>query len=139
MMPIIVLTAKRSGAKLMTIAIPTLAGLSVVHGLVSPHPGPLVAVTTLNAKLGLTLAVGIVIAVPTAIVAGPLFTKLVARWVDVPVPTLFLTDADGPDDETGPGGGGGQTKTAQTARSGRPSGRGRASSPRCSASSYRCC
>ncbi|KAF0960643.1 GntP family permease [Rhodococcus sp. T7] len=91
LMPVIILVARRSGLSLMRIAIPTLAGLSAMHGLVPPHPGPLVAVAALNANLGLTLALGVVVAIPTVIVAGPLFSKLAARWVDVPVPELYVT------------------------------------------------
>ncbi|QTJ67529.1 gluconate transporter [Rhodococcus sp. ZPP] len=94
LMPVIILVARRSGLSLMRIAIPTLAGLSAMHGLVPPHPGPLVAVSALNANLGLTLALGVVVAIPTVIVAGPLFSKLAARWVDVPVPELYVTTED---------------------------------------------
>nr|WP_296772823.1 gluconate:H+ symporter [Rhodococcus sp. (in: high G+C Gram-positive bacteria)] len=91
MMPVIILVARRSGQPLIRIAIPTLAGLSAMHGLVPPHPGPLVAVSALNANLGLTLGLGVLVAIPTVIVAGPLFGKLAAKWVDVPVPALFET------------------------------------------------
>ncbi|KAA0022592.1 GntP family permease [Antrihabitans cavernicola] len=93
LMPVIILVARRSGLPLIRVAIPTLAGLSVMHGLVPPHPGPLVAVTALNANLGLTLGLGVLVAIPTVIVAGPLFGKIAARWVDVPVPELFITDS----------------------------------------------
>ena len=55
----------------MRIGIPALAGLSVLHGLVPPHPGPLVAIDALNADLGITLALGVLIAIPTVIIAGP--------------------------------------------------------------------
>ncbi|WP_280439850.1 GntP family permease [Nocardia cyriacigeorgica] len=98
LMPVIILVARHSGLPLMRIAIPTLAGLSAMHGLVPPHPGPLVAVDALDANLGLTLAFGVLVAIPTVVVAGPLFGTLAARWVDVPVPELF-TDSD--DDEPG--------------------------------------
>ena len=94
LMPVIILVARRSGLPLMRVAVPTLAGLSVMHGLVPPHPGPLVAITALNANLGLTLALGLVVAIPTVIIAGPLFSRYAARWADVPVPALFVTDED---------------------------------------------
>ena len=71
LMPVIILVARRSGLPLMRIAIPTLAGLSAMHGLVPPHPGPLIAITALGANLGLTLALGIAVAIPTVIIAGP--------------------------------------------------------------------
>ena len=76
LMPVIILVARRSGQPLMRIAIPTLAGLSAMHGLVPPHPGPLVAISALGANLGLTLALGVLVAIPTVIIAGPLFSKL---------------------------------------------------------------
>jgi len=89
LMPVILLVARRSGQSVIRIGIPTLAGLSVMHGLVPPHPGPLVAIDALNADLGVTLGLGVLIAIPTAIIAGPVFGKIAARWVDVPAPHLF--------------------------------------------------
>ena len=59
LMPIIFLVARRSGLSLIKVGIPALAGLSVMHGLVPPHPGPLVAIAALNANLGITLAFGV--------------------------------------------------------------------------------
>ncbi|PJN22107.1 gluconate:H+ symporter [Kitasatospora sp. CB02891] len=81
LIPIVLLVARRGNVPLMRIGIPALAGLSVLHGLVPPHPGPLVAVDALKADLGVTLALGLLIAVPTLIVAGPLFSRFAQRWV----------------------------------------------------------
>jgi GntP family gluconate:H+ symporter len=94
LMPVILLVSIRSGLSLMRVGIPALAGLSVMHGLVPPHPGPLVAIDALQANLGLTLGLGVLIAIPTVIVAGPLFAKVAARWVDVPTPSLFVTERE---------------------------------------------
>jgi GntP family gluconate:H+ symporter len=91
LIPVIVLVARRSGLPLMRIAIPALAGLSAMHALVPPHPGPLLAVSTVGADLGLTLGLGVLVAIPTVIVAGPLFSKLAAKWAPVPVPDLFVS------------------------------------------------
>ena len=63
-----------------------LSGLSVVHALVPPHPGPLIAIGALGANLGRTLAYGLLVAVPTAILAGPVFAKVAARNVKIAVP-----------------------------------------------------
>ena len=76
LMPVIFLVARRSGLSLIKVGIPALAGLSVMHGLVPPHPGPLVAIAALNADLGITLALGVLIALPTVVIAGPLFATL---------------------------------------------------------------
>ena len=47
-----------------------LAGLSVVHGLIPPHPAALLAVQAYNADIGKTIAYALLVGVPTAIVAG---------------------------------------------------------------------
>jgi len=94
LMPVILLVARRSGLPLMQVAIPALAGLSAMHGFVPPHPGPLAAVGALHANLGLTLALGVLVGLPCVIIGGPLFSRLAARWVDVPVPELFLGAAE---------------------------------------------
>jgi gluconate:H+ symporter, GntP family len=89
LVPIVLLVARRTSIGLLRLGIPALAGLSVLHGLVPPHPGPLVAIASLNADLGLTLMFGLICAVPTVIVAGPVFGNFIAKRVDVPVPDLL--------------------------------------------------
>jgi GntP family gluconate:H+ symporter len=91
-MPVIYLVARRSGLSLITVGIPALAGLSAMHGLVPPHPGPLTAIDLLGADLGTTLALGVAVAIPTTILAGPLFGKLAGRWVVLDVPDRFNAD-----------------------------------------------
>ena len=90
LVPVILLVTRRSKLPLMRVAIPALAGLSTMHALVPPHPGPLAAIGLLKADLGVTLGLGVLIAIPTIIVAGPLFSRLAARWVPVDAPDLFL-------------------------------------------------
>lgn len=77
----------RDAAKLRLI-MPALAGLGVVHALVPPHPGPLLAVEALNASLGLTMLYGIIIAIPVAILAGPVLAKFTTRGVKLIEPVL---------------------------------------------------
>ncbi|MGN7189804.1 MULTISPECIES: GntP family permease [unclassified Curtobacterium] len=99
LIPIIVLVAKRSEVPIMKIAVPALVGLSTMHAFVPPHPGPLVAVSTVGADLGTTLAFGIVLAIPVIVLAGPLFARLAARWVDIPAPDMFSSrGGSGPSD-----------------------------------------
>ena len=83
LIPVVMLTVRRTGRPALLLGIPALAGLSVLHGFVPPHPGPLAAIAALHANVGFTLALGLVIAIPTVIVAGPLFGKLAARMVPV--------------------------------------------------------
>jgi len=94
LMPVIYLVARRAQVSLITVGIPALAGLSAMHGLVPPHPGPLTAISYLGADLGVTLALGVLVAVPTVIIAGPLFGRLAGTWVVVPAPHLFDADPD---------------------------------------------
>ncbi|GAA4546370.1 GntP family permease [Streptomyces collinus] len=90
LIPVVLMVAKRGNYSLMRIGIPALAGLSVMHGLVPPHPGPLVAIDAVGADLGITLALGVLVAIPTVIIAGPVFSKYAARWVDVPAPEKMI-------------------------------------------------
>ncbi|MEU2111160.1 gluconate:H+ symporter [Streptomyces sp. NPDC019507] len=86
LIPVVLMVAKRGNYSLMRIGIPALAGLSVMHGLIPPHPGPLVAIDAIGANLGVTLALGLVVAIPTVVIAGPLFSRYAARWVDIEAP-----------------------------------------------------
>lgn len=85
--------AERDAAKLRLI-MPALAGLGVVHALVPPHPGPLLAVEALGADLGRTMLYGILIAIPTAIIAGPLLAKVTTRGVRLTPPVLVDAKLD---------------------------------------------
>jgi GntP family gluconate:H+ symporter len=90
LVPIVLLVSLRTDVPLLKIGIPALAGLSVLHGLVPPHPGPLVAISALNADLGLTLALGLLIAIPTVILAGPVFGNYISRYVTAVAPAALL-------------------------------------------------
>jgi GntP family gluconate:H+ symporter len=94
LLPIVVAAAQalpddgnRDAAKLRLI-MPALAGLGVVHALVPPHPGPLLAVEALGASLGRTMLYGILIAVPIAILAGPVLARFTTPGVRLTEPVL---------------------------------------------------
>ncbi|MCX5225202.1 gluconate:H+ symporter [Streptomyces sp. NPDC006553] len=103
LIPVVLLVAKRGNYSLMRIGIPALAGLSVMHGLIPPHPGPLVAIDAVGANLGVTLALGLVVAIPTVIIAGPVFSRYAARWVDIPAPENMIPVRPSEDLEKRPG------------------------------------
>ena len=90
LIPVVMMVARRSKVSPILVGIPALAGLSALHGLVPPHPGPLLAIDALGANLGLTLGLGLLVAVPTVIVAGPLLAKPLAAWVRLAPPTTVL-------------------------------------------------
>ena len=83
LIPVVMLAVHRSKGPAMRLGIPALAGLSVLHGFIPPHPGPLAAIGILHANVGVTLALGLLIAIPCVVVAGPLFGMLAARWVPI--------------------------------------------------------
>ncbi|MGK5693323.1 GntP family permease [Streptomyces sp. URMC 128] len=103
LIPVVLMVAKRGNYSLMRIGIPALAGLSVMHGLVPPHPGPLVAIEAVKADLGVTLALGVLVAIPTVIIAGPVFSRYAARWVDVPAPDRMIPQRASEDLDKRPG------------------------------------
>ena len=72
------------GSAYLLLGVPTIAALSTLHGMLVPHPGPLTAQSGLHANLGLTILVGLVCAVPTIIVSGPLY----ARWIAPRLPQV---------------------------------------------------
>ncbi|MFC9396183.1 gluconate:H+ symporter [Streptomyces sp. NPDC057027] len=103
LIPVVLMVAKRGNYSLMRIGIPALAGLSVMHGLIPPHPGPLVAIDAVGANLGVTLALGLVVAIPTVIIAGPVFSRYAARWVDIQAPEKMVPARPSADLEKRPG------------------------------------
>lgn len=90
LIPVVMLVARRSKVSMIVVGIPALAGLSALHGLVPPHPGPLIAIDALGADLGLTLGLGLLVAIPTVAVAGPLLAKPMSRWVPLDPPSEIL-------------------------------------------------
>lgn len=65
----------------LKVMLSTLAGLSVLHALMPPHPGPLIAVRELGADPARTMLLGLIAAVPTALIAGPLLARITTRGV----------------------------------------------------------
>ncbi|MED4281330.1 gluconate:H+ symporter [Priestia megaterium] len=81
LLPIVISIHKTTRQNILLIALPVIAGLSIVHGLVPPHPGAMTAIGIYNADLGRVLLYSLVIALPAAIVAGPVFAKWVHKRV----------------------------------------------------------
>jgi len=81
LIPLVFIVARHTGVPLVKVGIPLLAGLSVVHGLVPPHPGPLLAIGVFGADIGKTIFYGLIVGLPTAIIAGPIFGSLISKVV----------------------------------------------------------
>ncbi len=74
--PILHALTRETHRPFLHLALPLLACLSVMHGFMPPHPGPVMAINALHANAGLVLLWGFVLGLPTAIVAGPVFARL---------------------------------------------------------------
>jgi GntP family gluconate:H+ symporter len=86
LIPLVFTIAMETGMSLVTIGIPLVAGLSIVHGLVPPHPAAMAAVDTYKADVGLTILYSIIVGLPTAIIAGPLYGKWIGSRIHKKVP-----------------------------------------------------
>lgn len=92
LVPLVFVVAGRVGVPPIKAGMALLAGLSVLHGLVPPHPGPTFAVQAFGADMGKTMLYGLIVALPVAVLAGPLFGSLISRVV----PGRLVSDAAGP-------------------------------------------
>jgi gluconate:H+ symporter, GntP family len=79
--PVLFTAVRQTGTPLLRLGIPLIAGLSAAHGLVPPHPGPLAAIERLGADTGRTLFYSLIIGLPVAMIAGPLFGTMISRRV----------------------------------------------------------
>jgi gluconate:H+ symporter, GntP family len=84
LIPIAYTVARRTGRSLIFVGLPMVAGLSVVHGLVPPHPAALLAVATYKADVGRTIFYALLVGIPTAVIAGPVYAKLISPRIDLP-------------------------------------------------------
>lgn len=75
LVPLVFTVAASTGLPLIYVGLPMLASLSVTHGFLPPHPAPTAIAVMFKADIGKTLIYGIVIAIPTIILAGPLLTR----------------------------------------------------------------
>jgi gluconate:H+ symporter, GntP family len=83
LIPIAFSVARRTQTSLVLVGLPMVAGLSVVHGLMPPHPAAMLAVTIFNADIGRTIFYALLVGIPTAALAGPLYAKFIARHISL--------------------------------------------------------
>lgn len=86
LIPVIFMVARKTKMSLLQIGIPVLAGLSTVHGLVPPHPAPMIAIDAYGANLGKTILYSLIVGLPTALIAGPVFGKFIGKRIVVSPP-----------------------------------------------------
>ena len=84
LMPILVTLLRETRLPVLLLGIPVVAGLSVAHGLIPPHPGPMVAIDTLHADVGRTILYAVLVGFPVALIAGPIFARFIVPRVAGP-------------------------------------------------------
>jgi GntP family gluconate:H+ symporter len=84
LIPLVFTIARRTGLSLVKLGLPLVAGLSVVHGMLPPHPAAMLAVSAFSADIGRTILYGLIVGLPTAALAGPIYGAWIARRVALP-------------------------------------------------------
>lgn len=91
LIPIVYQISKQTKISFLWLGLPMTTALSVTHAFLPPHPGPTVIAQQFDANIGLVLLYGFIIAIPTVILAGPLFTVFARKFV----PTAFEKEPSG--------------------------------------------
>ncbi|CAL1521957.1 High-affinity gluconate transporter [Bacillus subtilis] len=81
LIPIVFAISRELKISILFLGIPMVAALSVTHGFLPPHPGPTAIAGEYGANIGEVLLYGFIVAVPTVLIAGPLFTKFAKKIV----------------------------------------------------------
>ncbi|HKO00255.1 MAG TPA: GntP family permease [Thermoanaerobaculia bacterium] len=103
LVPLVFTIARRTGISLIKIGIPLVAGLSVVHGMLPPHPAAMLAVTAYHADVGRTILYGLAVGIPTAALAGPVFGSWIAPRIQLPRENPIAIQLGGGSTEEMPG------------------------------------
>lgn len=98
--PLIASVVYRYKLPALFIAMPMITALSVTHGFLPPHPSPSALVAQLNASMSVTLLYGVMIAIPTVLIAGLLFSKTLKN---IPATVLKTFQKEGMPEDQLPG------------------------------------
>lgn len=91
--PLVYAAAKRSGKSILLYCLPLLAGLSMTHAFLPPHPGPVAAAGLLHVQLGWIILMGIVCGIP-AVLAAWAYSAWIGRRIFVEVPQDMVDAAE---------------------------------------------
>lgn len=103
LIPLVFTIARQTGTSLIKIGIPLVAGLSVVHGFVPPHPAAMLAVVAYKADVGRTILCALAVGLPTAALAGPVFATWVAPRIQLPAHNPMAAQFESDDTRDLPG------------------------------------
>lgn len=86
LMPLLFCVAIEAGMSMVAIGIPMIIGLLTVHCMVPPHPAATAVAVALNADIGKVILYGLIVGFPAAIIAGPVFGKMVGNKFELHPP-----------------------------------------------------
>lgn len=93
LLPIVLSIQKTVKKNILLLGLPVLAGLSIAHGIIPPHPGAMTAISIYNANVSQVLLYAICFALPAGIIAGPLYAKFISKRITPEhEPTLIRPD-----------------------------------------------
>jgi len=95
LIPLVFTIARRTGVPMLKVGLPMAAGLSVVHGLLPPHPAAMLAVGTYKADVGRTILYGLLVGIPTAAISGPMLGSWIAKRVAIPAENPMAAQLEG--------------------------------------------
>jgi len=101
LIPIVYALTRDSGRSILYYGIPLLAGLAVTHAMVPPTPGPMAVANILGVDIGWVVLFGIIMGIPTAIIAGPVFGNFISKRIVVKAPEEMMVAADKREEGTG--------------------------------------
>ncbi|WHZ03758.1 gluconate:H+ symporter [Neobacillus sp. YX16] len=81
LVPIIFSIAKELKVSIVHLGLPMVTAALATHAFLPPHPGPTAVAAEYGANIGLVLIYGIIVAIPTVILAGILYPKLAKKIV----------------------------------------------------------
>ncbi len=90
LIPLVFTIAKRAKVSPLKLGLPMVTALSVTHGFLPPHPGPVVIAKELKANIGHVLLYGIIIAIPVTLIAGPIFNTFAQKLI----PSAYTREGD---------------------------------------------
>ena len=105
LIPLVFTLARRTGASLIKVGLSLVAGLSVVHGMLPPHPAAMLALTAYKADIGRTILYGLLVGLPTAALAGPIYGSWISKRIVLPADNPMAAQLVGSasDDAPAPG------------------------------------
>ena len=90
LIPLVFTVAKRANVSILKLGLPMVTALSVTHGFLPPHPGPVVIAKELKTNIGKVLLYGMIIAIPVTLIVGPFFNKFAQRIA----PSAYTREGD---------------------------------------------